>query len=144
MKTWTRMLKRWFRTECNRISPRLQRRRRLRSLALESLEDRTVPSTVTWINPSGGDWDTPTNWSTGQVPGAGDDAVINYLGITITHDQGISDSVYSIQSQAAIEISGGSLTFAGPSEIDNTLTLGDATFGGTGNPTVSGLFTLDW
>src|SRR5262249_55405007 len=42
---------------------------------LEILEDRTVLSKVTWINPQGGDWDTKSNWSTGQLPGVGDDVV---------------------------------------------------------------------
>jgi hypothetical protein len=35
---------------------------------LEALEDRAVPATVTWVNPAGGDWDTPSDWSTGQLP----------------------------------------------------------------------------
>ena len=53
--------------------------------------DRTLPSTVTWINPAGGDWDTPGNWldqSSGinHVPGASDNAVINSSGITIIHN----------------------------------------------------------
>ena len=41
---------------------------------LEVLEDRTVPSVVTWIGGSG-DWDTASNWlnastGTNQVPGS--------------------------------------------------------------------------
>jgi len=31
---------------------------------------------VTWVNPNGGDWDTPSNWSDDAVPGAGDDVSI--------------------------------------------------------------------
>ena len=31
------------------------------------LEDRKLLATVTWINPGGGDWDTPSNWSTGRT-----------------------------------------------------------------------------
>ena len=39
-------------------------------LYLEPLEDRTLPAVVMWTNPAGGDWGTPTNWSSGAVPGA--------------------------------------------------------------------------
>src|SRR5207253_1704917 len=53
------------------------------------LEDRTLPSTVTWINPGSGDWNTASNWSSGAVPGAADDVVINVPGITVTHGAGI-------------------------------------------------------
>jgi hypothetical protein len=31
------------------------------------LDDRTLPSTVTWIHPAGGAWDTAANWSDGRV-----------------------------------------------------------------------------
>ena len=36
-------------------------------------------ATVTWMNPAGGDWDTPSNWSTFALPGPGDDVVVNTL-----------------------------------------------------------------
>ncbi|HLN29982.1 MAG TPA: hypothetical protein VK395_19730, partial [Gemmataceae bacterium] len=62
-------------------------------------------SVVNWINPAGGDWDTPGNWSTGQVPGATDDAVINYSNITVTHNTSSSDAVNSITSEAALTLS---------------------------------------
>ena len=44
----------------------------------ELLEDRALPSTVTWTKPAGGDWDTPSNWSSGVVPGPNDDAIIDH------------------------------------------------------------------
>src|ERR1700722_10900832 len=56
------------------FSPRKRPSLRLR---IEQLEERTLPSTVTWINPNEGAWDVGTNWSTGAVPGSGDDAVIS-------------------------------------------------------------------
>jgi hypothetical protein len=37
------------------------------------LEERTLLSTVTWINANGGDWDTPSNWSTDALPSPSDD-----------------------------------------------------------------------
>lgn len=45
-------------------------------LCLEQLEDRTVPSTITWTA-GDGDWGNGANWSGGNVPGPADDAVIN-------------------------------------------------------------------
>jgi hypothetical protein len=90
-------------------------------LVLERLENRAVRSTVTWINPAGGDWDTASNWLDDQgvqrVPGPADDAVISHAGITITHDAGVADSVNSLTSQADISLTGGSLALATKSTI---------------------------
>jgi hypothetical protein len=36
-------------------------RRPARAVAAPWLEDRTLPSTVSWVNPSGGDWGDATN-----------------------------------------------------------------------------------
>jgi hypothetical protein len=43
---------------------------------LNGLENRTLPSTITWINPAGGNWFTASNWSSGTVPGPTDDIAI--------------------------------------------------------------------
>jgi hypothetical protein len=58
---------------------------------LEALEVRILPVVVDWINPSGGDWDTPANWSTHALPGATDDVVINLPKITVTHATGATE-----------------------------------------------------
>src|SRR5205085_2322936 len=80
---------------------------------VEPLEDRTVPSTVTWTNPSGGDWDTPGNWSGGAVPGAGDDVVISQPGaVTITHAQNAADAVRSASAANPPVLSAGSAALA--------------------------------
>jgi hypothetical protein len=89
-------------------------------LSLEFLEDRTVPSTVNWINPAGGDWDTASNWrdaATGanRVPGTTDDAVIGFNGIIVTHASSASDLVHSLMSQGTLSVSKGSLLFAADS-----------------------------
>src|SRR5439155_7757656 len=36
---------------------------------LEALETLTLPSTVTWINPNGGNWGLASNRDAGHVPG---------------------------------------------------------------------------
>ena len=43
-------------------------------------------SSISWINPNGGDWDTASNWSGDSVPTASDDATIS-IAVTnpITH-----------------------------------------------------------
>jgi hypothetical protein len=111
---------------------------------IETLEDRTVPSTVTWINPSGGDWNTPANWSTGATPTATDDVVID-VGpntLTVSHTSSAIDEVHSLRSEVALLVSAGSLSLQSPSLIDNTLTVTGGTFGGTGAVNVNGLLSL--
>jgi hypothetical protein len=71
-------------------APRAGRARTRRSvLALESLEDRAILSTVRRINPDGGDRDTASDWDRGTVSGPGDDVLIEVAGApTITHNPG--------------------------------------------------------
>jgi hypothetical protein len=57
----------------NRPPRRLQARRRL-ALAVEVLEDRTVPAN--WTGNVSTDWATGGNWDTGLVPGAADPVTI--------------------------------------------------------------------
>ena len=108
---------------------------------LQVLEDRVLPSTVTWTNPNGGDWDTASNWSTGAVPGAADYVVINLSGITITHSAAVADAINSLNSEANISISGGSLAMASTSTITGGLSISGGTLTGAGNLTVDGAFT---
>src|SRR5262249_33551522 len=110
---------------------------------LEVLEDRLTPAAVTWINPAGGDWDTASNWSSGAVPGAGDDVVINVLNAsrTVTHATSASVSVARPSSQAPLVLSAGSLSLATHSVINNDLTISIATLIDSGDLTVTGLLT---
>jgi len=105
---------------------------------LQALEDRFAPATISWTNPLGGNWGTPSNWDANRVPTASDDVIINQTGISITHSFGI-DSVRSLTSQAAVDISGGSLTLGTAlSQINDTLTTsGDGTLV-LNNATLSG------
>src|ERR1017187_4114362 len=102
------------------------RGRRRNRLFLETLEPRQVLSTITWNSPTGGDWDTNTNWSPAQVPGASDTAIITNL---------TGSGIVYLNSNKADTISG--LT-TGPSThlevITGSLSLGVAsssTLGGT-------------
>ena len=108
-----------------------------------------VAGLVYWINPAGGDWDDSANWGDaqgnplGRLPGSSDSVVIDLPGqnnFTVTHANTAADSVYSIQSEAAISLSGGSLSIVAASTIDNSLTLASASLGGTGSLTVNGIF----
>ena len=56
------------------------------------LEARTLLSTITWVGAGdGANWSDRLNWAGGNLPGAGDDVVIN-LGSkpTITFNTGAS------------------------------------------------------
>jgi hypothetical protein len=44
---------------------------------VDVLEDRLVLDAVRWINPAGGAWSDPANWSSNRVPGTGDDVQID-------------------------------------------------------------------
>jgi hypothetical protein len=81
--------------------------------SLEGLEDRTVPSTVTWVS-GNGDWDVASNWSTGTVPSAADDVDINVPGITITHAAATAHSVNSLTLEAGNLTRPDNLTVSGP------------------------------
>ena len=115
------------------------------------LEPPTAPAaTINWVGGSG-DWDTATNWSTGQLPGPADDVVIGSgPSITVTHSTG-ADTVNSITSQQAFQLSGGSLTVSNNFQINSTLTLSGGTLvqaivslgGGTALIVQPGGVTLD-
>jgi hypothetical protein len=137
-------LRKWFRSNSQRTKySRFARQGTSRFLPrLEVLEGRALPSTVTWINPSGGDWKTASNWSTGSLPTAADDVQINTTGITVTHSALRNDAVHSLTSQAAINVTGGQLSLGAASTIASTLGLSSfGTISGPGNLVIKGLFT---
>jgi hypothetical protein len=116
----------------------------------EQLEVRCLLSTVFWNVDGSGNWNTPTNWSTGQVPGINDNVVIDRSGgnalldnrFTITVDSGVS--VNSIQSKEAIDITGGSLAVAAASEFDGTFTVENSgSLVGNGPVLLTGTSTLN-
>src|SRR5262249_15404127 len=108
--------------------------RRARRLCLEPLEDRLAPAMASWVgNGDGLTWGDPQNWSGNALPTAADDVIINTSADdVIIHDSG-TDSIHSLQSQNGLLLSGGSLTIADVSSINNTLTLSAATLTTMGN-----------
>ncbi len=118
-------------------APRRARRRQPRTrwahyrLFLEVLENRVVLSSVSWINPDGGDWDTASNWSSDAVPTAADNVTIG-IAITnpVTHNSSSSDSVDSITSQDPLDLSGGSLSIGTMATLNASLTLDGGTVSG--------------
>ena len=94
------------------------------------LESRQLLSTITWNNtaaPTGGDWDMAANWSPAQVPGAGDDAVINLPSAgTVLLSSNRADAVHSLATNAnttltvdngSISLGAGSSTLGGPVNV---------------------------
>jgi virginiamycin B lyase len=104
---------------------------------------------VNWINPAGGDWGNPANWQDDQgvhrLPGPNDQTIIDIPGqnsFTVTHSSSVADSVYSLTSQDAIVLSGGTLTINATSTINGSLRVTGATLDSPAALTVTGFFTL--
>ena len=88
-------------------------------------------SSISWINPNGGDWDTASNWSSDTIPTASDAVTIN-IAVTnpITHSASNSDFVNSLTSQDPITLSGGTLTIGTTASLSAPLTLAGGTIAG--------------
>jgi hypothetical protein len=110
------------------------------------LEERDLLSTVTWINPVGGDWDTAANWrddvGVNRLPGSGDDVTIGLAGVTVTHTAPVADAAHSLHSSASIAIGGGSVSLSIASVIDGALTISSGAALAGSDLTVTGLCTL--
>ena len=123
-------------------------RRRQRRPDFETLESRQLLSTVDWISPTSGSWDVASNWSTGTIPGPGDDVVINVTGAappTLTIGSNV-ESVHSIMADDPLVISGGGLAITANSTISGGLKMtgGSLTASGSGiSLTVTGTATVD-
>lgn len=106
-------------------------------LILEPLEDRLAPAVVSWVNPVGGSWHNPANWSDGvtnRLPGAGDDVVIPDLAgtQTITHDTGFTE-IASLTSAEKFLLSASHLQVSGNVSVASGFTVSGRcqVFGGT-------------
>jgi hypothetical protein len=101
---------------------------------LEALEDRTVPSTLTWTGAAGdNNWDTAANWYTGSSvaaapPTNGDNVVINGGTVNLSHAASI----------ASLSFSGGTLAGAGDVTVTGPFTWEGGTVGNAGGVTLDG------
>ena len=108
----------------------------------QSAPQLAAAATVTWDG--GGldfNWNNPANWDTDALPGSTDAVIIDVVGdITVTHSSGTT-SIYSLSSEEALVLSGGSFAITGASTANSTLTLSGGTLTGAGDLTVDGLLT---
>ncbi|NCO36038.1 MAG: hypothetical protein AUJ92_17565 [Armatimonadetes bacterium CG2_30_59_28] len=110
------------------------------AIVVQAPNGDAATGTVTWTGPSvGGDWNTPSNWSSGAIPGSTDDVSIP-VGVEVAHSGG-SHSILSIACNGKLIISGGSLDIASNSQCSD-LDLTGGTLSGVGLLDVSG--TLTW
>lgn len=120
-----------------------------RRLTLENLEGRLVLSAVDWIGPSNGSWDVASNWSTGVVPGFGDDVTIDTAAAqTVSIQSGDNITIGSLTTGASdtLSMTGGSLIVtSGASTLSGTLDMtGGAlnVFGAGTNLTADGITSI--
>jgi hypothetical protein len=92
---------------------------------------------IFWINPAGGAWETPSNWSLGRVPNASDAVRIQVAGTpTITINSGVA--VTRLKAEETLRIIGGSLAVGLTSRVDGGLLIDGGSVGATGVLTVNG------
>ena len=103
-----------FSEQPHRAIPRRRRwkRHQLFLPIWERMEDRTLLSTMDFINPAGGLWSVATNWvnaanpSDQHVPNSSDNAVIDVPGnVTVTY-QGSQPTVLTLQNDDTIWVNG--------------------------------------
>ncbi len=86
-----------------------------------AVSEAIVPD-VEWIGGSG-DWNVVTNWSSGRVPGPGDNVIIDVPGeIAVTHSSG-NHLIRSLHSEESLIVSGGSLAVSDSAEINNSFSV---------------------
>src|SRR5262245_9881471 len=124
------------RTVRKRVSLSRRKRRPIRP-AVERLEDRLAPATVSWNVDASGFWDVASNWIDDQgvsrLPAAGDDVIIDRPAgaFTVTHRSG-TDTVASITSTESLTLTGGILQPAGTVQVSGAFSLSTGTLrGGT-------------
>jgi hypothetical protein len=129
---WTQRI---FRGRSARPASRAKSRRT--RLLLERLEDRVTPSSVIWTGAGDGiNWSDPLNWNTNKLPGSADDVTINSFPNIILHGSG-TDTIHSLQSEDPIVLSGGSLSLATDSTINDELLITGGTLTNSGALTVA-------
>ena len=83
---------------------------------------------VSWINPAGGTWHDPANWSTGTVPTNSDTVFIDIPGTYTVVIDTVTSTVQNLflgatGSSPTLQVNGFSLSIFGQATIDSTATL---------------------
>ncbi|MDZ8264642.1 cadherin domain-containing protein [Nostoc sp. ChiQUE01b] len=105
--------------------------------------DTNSSSIVYWVGGSGY-WDDLNNWSTGKLPGATDEVVIDVpQEVIITFREGLTSTIAKLTIQEDLVISGGSLTILGEGAINNDFILNNGTLNTTGTVIVNNDFILN-
>ncbi|HEV3165220.1 MAG TPA: FG-GAP-like repeat-containing protein [Isosphaeraceae bacterium] len=79
-------------------------------------------SAIAWKAAVSGAWGDPNNWDLGRVPGSGDDVTIAFPSITVTSSEG-GNTAHSLNSQAGLAITAGSLAIATGPVVSGPITL---------------------
>src|SRR5262249_51495431 len=96
--------------------------------------------TINWNgNGDGMSWQDASNWDLNRVPGAADDVCISAPNVSnaVFHPQG-TDAIQSLTSDAPLVISGGPLSLAANSTLNNVLRLTAGTLTGAGDLRIEG------
>jgi hypothetical protein len=129
-------------------------RRRPTPLQLEELETRVVPANILWTGAAGDlSWNNHDNWSTGAVPGSGDDVSIaanqavyfssgnaGIRSLTGGGNLNITGGTFAVGQVSGLNmltLSGGTAEFDGSLQLTALIQTG-GTFTGSGAVTVSG------
>src|SRR5262249_61552512 len=82
-----------------------------------------------WINSNGGDWNDAANWSTGRVPAAGDDVIINLAaGRVITVGTNATIGSLVVQGGGTLLVTGGLTVSGGAVQIADNLVVNGGRF----------------
>ena len=79
---------------------------------------------------TGTNFENPTNWMGGVLPGPADDAVIGSSFASNTITSAASATIHSLASKASFQILAGTFTVGTTVQVDNTFTLGGGTLTG--------------
>jgi hypothetical protein len=90
--------------------------------------------TIFWSTDQSGDWNNPSNWNTGSLPGISDIVVIDRpgVGVTVTRSSG-SATIKGLISTESLVLSGGVLTVTETANITGSLRISGATLTASGS-----------
>jgi hypothetical protein len=92
-----------------------QKRARALAWACESLEQRVLMATDSWITQGNGNWSVGSNWSLGRAPITSDNVVIDVpgLNIVVTYNGGGQITVNNLLNNELLNIGGGGVAWTG-------------------------------